>query len=160
MVMRSIAAPSKFECSIKRVNDPHIGTLTVENIGRHDIDSNSFDQGRPIRFEVHRARKAVTFLDHEANPPGLRVDRNSILVGPELLRSKSKWTVSFVTDGNPKIELADSHMINVKISEKPTGAERLNRVDANVFLFVLTIGAVLLTILTIVPTIIDILAHK
>jgi hypothetical protein len=72
----------------QRVNDPYIGRLTVENVGQHDIESSSFDKGRPIRFLVHHGGWTGTFLDQEDNPPGLRVDGDFILVGPELLRSK------------------------------------------------------------------------
>lgn len=102
----------------QRMDNPYVGTLTVENIGRHDIESSSFDQGRPIRFEVHHAKGTVTFLDQETNPPGLHVNGNSILIGPELLRSKSKWTKSFVTDGQARIELAESYMVNAIINKK------------------------------------------
>lgn len=107
----------------QRVNDPYLGRLVVENAGRHDIDSSSFDQERPIRFQVYHARKTGTFLDLDNNPPGLRVDGNSIFIGPELLKSKSKWTVSFVSDGRPHIELEDSHLVNVKIRRKVATSE-------------------------------------
>jgi uncharacterized membrane protein YeaQ/YmgE (transglycosylase-associated protein family) len=101
------------------VGNPYIGRLNVANIGRQDIDSSSFDQGRPIRFEVQGARKEATFLDPEGNPPGLRVAGNSILIGPELLHSKSKWTISFVSDGKPRVALVDSYLVNVDIRERP-----------------------------------------
>jgi hypothetical protein len=105
------------------VENPYIGRLTVENIGRQDIDSGSFDQGRPIRFEVHGARKEATFLDSGGNPPGLHVRGNEILIGPELLRSRSKWTVAFVADGKPRIALADSYLVNAEIRERRIESE-------------------------------------
>jgi hypothetical protein len=102
------------------VTDPYIGRLIVENAGSQDIDSSLFDQQRPMRFEVQGARKQATFLDPEGNPPGLHVEGNCILIGPELLRSKSKWTISFVTDGRPKVVLAKTYMVNVNVCEKPS----------------------------------------
>lgn len=103
----------------QKVNDPHLGKLTVANKGRHDIDSSSFDQGRPIQFQVLHSKKVTTFIERDENPPGLRVQENSIFMGPELLHSKSKWTVSFVTDGPPEVQLLSSHLINVKLVSAP-----------------------------------------
>jgi len=130
----------------QRVSDPYLGKLIVENSGRHDIDSNSFDQGRSIRFNVHHARKTGTFLELEHNPPGLRVDGNSIMIGPELLPSKSRWTVSFIADGRPSVRLSDSHLINVKIQEKSAGGERTRINETNVAALIAggaTVGAAL-----------------
>ena len=102
----------------RKVRNPYVGKLIIENVGRHDIDSNSFDQGRPVQFTVQRATKVGTFLKLEGNPPGLRTDGNSILLGPELFPSRSKWTISFVTDGRPQISLTAAPLIDVKLRSK------------------------------------------
>jgi hypothetical protein len=107
----------------QKMDNPYLGTLTIENAGRYDIDSTLFDQGRPLRFEVKQAKKVGTFLDQSDNPPGLRVDGNSIFIGPELLHAKSEWTISFISDGRPEINLADSHLVNVEIREKLTAGQ-------------------------------------
>lgn len=72
-----------------KVDNPYLCELTIENAGRQDIDSSAFDQARPIKFTV-RERRIATFIEPDNNPPGLQVDGNSILIGPELLRSKIK----------------------------------------------------------------------
>jgi hypothetical protein len=102
----------------EKVENPYLGKLAIENLGRHDIDSSSFDQGRPLRFVVRGAKKVVTFLRQEENAPGVRVDGDSVFVGPELLRSKSGWVISFVSDGRPEVELVDAYLINVKVRQK------------------------------------------
>ena len=120
MSRRSAQYRDVIEVSIsgQKVNDPYIGRLIVENVGQHDIESSSFDKGRPIRFRVDHQGSTGTFLDQENNPPGLRVDGDFILVGPELLRSKSKWILSFITDGRPTVKLVNSYLINVKIDQR------------------------------------------
>jgi len=133
----------------QRVNDPYIGRLTVENVGQHDIESSSFDQGRPIRFLVHHEGEMGTFLGQENDPPELRVDDDFILVGPELLRSRSKWTLSFITDGRPTVELAESYLINVKISQKPAIDQRQTSM-ASYVLVVSVIAAIIGLAITII----------
>lgn len=96
------------------MKEPHLFSLVLVNSGRQDIESSSFDQQRPLRWQI-TADAAMLIVNPDENPPGLKLEGNYIDVGPELLHARRAWRIDLVTDGQPKIELLENHLSNTRV---------------------------------------------
>jgi hypothetical protein len=102
------------------VDNPHLVTISLANIGPIDIASAAFDQGRGIRVDL----KNTTFYGVVSVPPAkdrgeivsqaVGTEDGYILLGPALLRRRQVWTVEVLVSGDPNPELTSS-LINTDI---------------------------------------------
>ena len=108
----------KVHVNSEQINNPFVVNLRISNVGDRDIDSGSFDAGRPIIFDV--STKRATLLTSRDTPPGLRVSGTRVHVAPELLRRGRCWTISLLTSGRPETRLVEEHLIDTTIREDST----------------------------------------
>ena len=102
------------------VSNPYLCEFTVNNPDRQDMDSRAFDQQRPVRFALTEC-KVVGFIRPADKNSRLHGKSESIFLTPGLLPHKSRRSITFITEGEPKIELAEAHLANVVIGQSSGG---------------------------------------
>ena len=94
------------------VTNPYLTRLRIKNVGKLDIESTMFDQGRPLLFKLTGQK---FFHIVESGDPVVKATNRSIAVGPGLLPSGKLWTLSFITDDAVKVQLVENYLANVKV---------------------------------------------
>jgi len=106
-----------------KLSNPYIISLRIENVGRKDIRSSDFDQGRPLLFHINAS--IVTMLgaaiSTEMRPESFRLGRTNrgdvVEVGPALFKKNGFIAVDLLTDGKPML-VCESPLIDVTIKEQ------------------------------------------
>ena len=109
----------------QRLRNPHLVTLIIRNDGRQDVNSEMYDQNRPLRFRI--SGKVATVFDLQDGPPHAAVHGNTIELGPELLRAGERWVLRVIADGEPSVELIENYLTGVRLAEDPAGGDPMRR---------------------------------
>ncbi|MFK4637207.1 hypothetical protein [Paenarthrobacter histidinolovorans] len=109
----------------EEIIDPRLVTATLECTGRTDIASARFDAGRPIMLQTGSARVvALLGTNDPAHQIALSEDRQTITIGPTLLRRKDRVTVRFLMDGQGELAWTANMLIDVQIDYRDSAASR------------------------------------
>jgi hypothetical protein len=108
---------AKLEIDGVPMSDPYWVKLDFENAGDLDIESTSFDQGRPIEFLVTDGI-IVKMADPVNMLPRAEFTGSLIKIGPDFLQAKAKWHVTFIADGKPGVTFANAYLHNVHLLER------------------------------------------
>lgn len=105
------------------VSDPHLGILHLANVGKIDLETAAFDEGRPIFFKICTGEKRVVELPSPTSVPMLHYEYGNeykkVGFGPELLRSGQVWKYAFIAEGTPEVCLHSEHLVNTNVRQRP-----------------------------------------
>jgi hypothetical protein len=107
------------------VEDPHLVTVRLQNIGPLDIPSGQFDAESPLTINLNCKMFGVT-----SNRSGARVVAPAIggdgflQIGPQMLHRGEEWVVEAVVQGDAEPTL-DSPLIDTDIVEGPSMLEQV-----------------------------------
>lgn len=138
------------------LTEPHIVEISIENTGRHDIESAKFDLERPLRIEI--GATLVDVLKVSTNPisrtiPTYAIDGpSSITVGPDLIKRRSRIEIQILADGIPELHCSE-HLIDTKLSthvgispeNERLSAKRLNQTVSSLLMLIAVVSVSALT---------------
>lgn len=108
------------------VDEPHLVSVTLRNIGPRDLASGMFDGGRPIRVKFDQSFYGLTAVDGGVDTlsPGVGASGDSavVLVRPGLLKRGELWSFSAVTTG-PVNATVDAPLIDTDVRAVPPADE-------------------------------------
>lgn len=112
------------------VENPHLVTVRVQNVGPLDIATQHFDAHRNLVVDLNCTMYGVTSSSH----PGATVSRGIgsegvVELTPSLLRRGDAWVVEAVVSGEPTPEL-DSPLIDTDVVDGATYLEQLAEILA------------------------------
>lgn len=103
------------------LQDPYLATVNLVNVGRHAISSDHFDRQRPIILdfgvpiiEVVRAGQ----VNADGGSIEHVVDGTKIRIGPDLLTSKSRFSIQSLTQGRPSLAPVEHHLIDTTFEQR------------------------------------------
>lgn len=102
------------------VNDPHLVTTRLRNVGPSDIATAHFDGGRPLVLRLNCKLCGVTRSSHPQSTtlPPLGAQAN-LEFAPQLMRCGEEWSIEAVVEGEPEAVL-DSPLIDTDVIEGPS----------------------------------------
>jgi hypothetical protein len=130
------------------LQDPHVLQIRLISRSRGDIPSSAFDQGRPLILDVGIPIVAQLSLDENlGEPPEMRIEGNTLKIGPDLIRKGKKFTFTILADGRDARLSCDAHLVNVKVGEQPSAQAVSRRVVYLPSVVFIVIAYILLVIL-------------
>lgn len=105
----------------RTILEPYLLTITIANQGNLDVESSAFDQGLPLKWLIDPGN--ATLVPDDRMPPNVRHAADILMVGPALLKAKSVWKATLITEGRPRVELLDDQLVNttVHVTKEPIG---------------------------------------
>lgn len=102
------------------VNDPHLVTARLRNVGPSDIATAHFDGGRPLILRLNCKLYGVTRSSHPQSTtlPAVGAQGDLKFV-PQLMRRGEEWAIEAVVEGEPEPVL-DSPLIDTDVIEGPS----------------------------------------
>ncbi|MFC3891285.1 hypothetical protein ACFOWZ_07335 [Lentzea rhizosphaerae] len=116
------------------VDDPHLLTIRLENIGPSDIASNHFDSDKPVQVRLNSTlygMLSATQPEHTVGPAMGTADA-VIELTPLLFKRKDTWVVELLVSGDPKPELVSSLVDTDVVAQ--TVADRLGKASQRTFI--------------------------
>lgn len=114
------------------VEDPHLVTVRVANIGPSDIASRHFDADRPLVIRLNCTMYGLTRNSHPKDTISEAAGAEGIIqLRPLLLRRGEEWVFEAVVKGEPS-PLMVSPIIDADIIEGPSAAKQLVELLADV----------------------------
>lgn len=103
----------------KTVARPHMAIVTISNPGPKDIQSDHFDQSRPISISLDAT--VVAAGPSESSPVALKneIAGDSIRIGPDLITKGSFHALSMIVDGTPDLRLTEAPLVNCDVAVNP-----------------------------------------
>lgn len=102
----------KVEIGGRQVDAPHLVRLFLRNAGTGDLPSSCFDKNRPLNFRLSKRP-----LWSQQSRAEVRLEGSEIKIGPLLLRSGEWLSLSVLCDGDPRLILVDSPLIDTNVVE-------------------------------------------
>lgn len=97
------------------LDNPHLVTVALRNIGPNDITTSSFDDRTPLKVTVHGARAVELVGTQESNlAVVLDADGATLHLGPGHIPAKSERSVVLLTEGEP-LSVSFGDLINVDV---------------------------------------------
>ncbi|SFR18697.1 hypothetical protein SAMN04488564_104895 [Lentzea waywayandensis] len=127
------------------VDDPHLLTIRLENVGPSDIASNHFDSGKPVQVRLNSTlygMLSATQPEHTVGPAMGTADA-VVELTPLLFKRKDTWVVEVLVSGNPHPELVSTLVDTDVVAE--TVSDRLVKANQHPLVEVLDVllGSVL-----------------
>lgn len=119
-----------------RLEHPYLAEVVLAGRGRRDIPRSAFDNGDPIRLDLHvpiveLLQGSVIDATSSATPaPRVRIDGTALLVGPALIGRRQRLTLTVLVEGEPALS-CDAPLPNALVRDQafrpvdPKRAERL-----------------------------------
>lgn len=100
------------------VEEPHLVTLSLDNVGPVDVASGHFDAGRPVEIKLGCTLYGVVSSTHPRHTISPAVGTSDAIIGfpPMLLKRGERWAVEVVVSGTPNPNLVSS-LIDTDIEE-------------------------------------------
>lgn len=127
------------------LDNPHLVTVALHNIGPNDITSSSFDNRAPLEVTVHGARAVELVGTHEGNLAAvLDADGATLHLGPGHIPAKTERSVVLLTEGEP-LSVSFGDLVNVDVrctrgTSVDQEALRLTRRTARTFELIATVA--------------------
>jgi hypothetical protein len=103
------------------VEDPHLVTLRLRNVGPHDITREHFDLGNPLLVGLNSKFMGLLSSTSSDGVPSkvvttwaIGTENANIGLGPGLLPKKAEWVVEFLTQGT-SVPVAKGRLINTDV---------------------------------------------
>lgn len=107
------------------VNDPHLVTLRLRNVGPSDVSSSHFDAGKPVVISLNCTMFGVTSTSHPDSTMTTAVGGEGVVeLRPCLLVRGEEWLVTAVVGGKPNPKLT-SPLIDTDIVDVPSFVDRI-----------------------------------
>ncbi|WP_461028561.1 hypothetical protein [Streptomyces sparsus] len=111
--------------------DPRLLRLTLSNIGRQDVPSSAYDNGRPIRLAV--GAPIVEMINSESRPAGralpqASVSGDAVLIGPGLIAAGQTLTFSLLVDGPSPSLSCHTALIDVDVEERSSAGPDVTQI--------------------------------
>jgi len=97
------------------VNDPHVVTIALRCSGPTDIRPADFISDEPLMIRVG-ADVVKLVGDTSGLPASVSVDGKTIQIAPALIRARSSYTLTLLTDGPAQLS-AESKIADVRVVE-------------------------------------------
>lgn len=113
------------------VDDPHLLTIRVENVGPADVASTHFDSGRPVEVRLNSTLYGMLSATHGEHTVGPAMGTKDAVIEltPLLLKRRDAWVVEVLVSGNPAPRLVSS-LIDTDVVTQ-TAADRVTVVAGN-----------------------------
>lgn len=109
------------------VEEPHLLTIRLTNVGPADVASSHFDAGKPVQVLLNSTLYGVLNATHGERTitPALGAENAIVELAPVLLKRKDTWVVEVLVSGAPAPELVSSLVDTDVVTQ--TVADRLAR---------------------------------
>jgi len=119
------------------VDDPHLVTIRLKNVGSADISSERFDAGRPLVVNLNCTMYGVVKTTHPRSTVSTALGADGVVqLTPQLIRRGEDRVVQAVVSGPPAPAL-DSPLVDTDIVSGPTYASELAKGPLEVLLSVM-----------------------
>ncbi|QAY69756.1 hypothetical protein [Xylanimonas protaetiae] len=101
------------------VNEPHLVTVVIANIGPRDVSSEMFDRGRPIIIRFDAMFFGLTQRDAALKTVSAGVgatgDDAQVAIRPSLLKRGATWSFSVIVAGPANVQV-DAPLVDTDIT--------------------------------------------
>lgn len=101
------------------LSDPQIVDYYLSCRGRYDVNTEDFDQKRPIIVEFQKQIVADLTRPPPGKPPAVKyvVKEGKLKVGPDLLAKRQSYVFTLLFDGDPDPQDVKHHLIDTLVTD-------------------------------------------